>query len=165
MALPAISPRRPRRRSSAGVDIDMMGGAYSQGLATAIARGLVSIAEIEAAVRRVLTLKEQLGLFEDPYRRGFTGGAAAGGSAARRDLAREAGRRSIVVLTNDNILPLAPSLRRVALIGPLADARADMQGPWALAGDADAASNDSRRPRGGAARDRNCLCARRDHRG
>ena len=41
----------------AGVDIDMMGGAYSQGLATAIARGLVSIAEIEAAVRRVLTLE------------------------------------------------------------------------------------------------------------
>ncbi len=54
----------------AGVDIDMMGGAYSQGLATAIARGLVSNAEIEAAVRRVLTLKERLGLFEDPYRRG-----------------------------------------------------------------------------------------------
>jgi beta-glucosidase len=120
----------------AGVDIDMMSGAYSQGLAPAIARGMVSIGAIDAAVRRVLTLKERLGLFDDPYRRGSTAAPTPGISAARRELAREAGRRSIVVLTNDHVLPLSPGLRRIALIGPLADARADMLGPWALAGSA-----------------------------
>jgi beta-glucosidase len=120
----------------AGVDIDMMSGAYSQGLAPAIARGMVSIGAVDAAVRRVLMLKERLGLFDDPYRRGSTAAPTLSASTSRRELAREAGRRSIVLLTNDNILPLAPSLRRIALIGPLADARADMLGPWALAGNA-----------------------------
>ena len=120
----------------AGIDIDMMSGAYSQGLAPAIARGLVSIEAINDAVRRVLKLKERLGLFDDPYRRGSAGASAPNVSAARRDLAREAGRRSIVLLTNDHVLPLSPELHRIALIGPLADARADMLGPWAMAGNA-----------------------------
>jgi beta-glucosidase len=120
----------------AGVDIDMMSGAYSQGLAPAIARGMVSIGAVDAAVRRVLMLKERLGLFDDPYRRGSTAAPAPSVTTSRRTLAREAGRRSIVLLSNDGILPLAPSPRRIALIGPLADARADMLGPWALAGNA-----------------------------
>ena len=121
----------------AGVDIDMMGGAYSQGLPAALARGLVSIEAIDAAVRRVLSLKERLGLFEDPFRRGSAGAPACRASTAGRELAREAGRRSIVLLTNDGTLPLSRNLRHIALIGPLADARAEMLGPWALAGNAD----------------------------
>lgn len=119
----------------AGVDIDMMSGAYCEGLVPALARGLVSVGEIDAAVRRVLQLKERLGLFDDPFKRGLAA-ADPGISTSRRQLAREAAERSIVVLTNDQILPLAPSLRRIALIGPLADARADMLGPWAMAGHA-----------------------------
>ena len=120
----------------AGVDIDMMSDAYGQGLPEAIARGLVTIDLVDAAARRVLTLKEHLGLFDDPYRRGSAGAATSGVAAARRDLARDAGRRSIVVLANDHVLPLSPSFRRIALIGPLADARAEMLGPWAIAGSA-----------------------------
>src|SRR5882757_6418047 len=54
----------------AGVDIDMMADAYRRGLPTALKRRLVSMAEIDESVRRVLTLKERLGLFDDPYRRG-----------------------------------------------------------------------------------------------
>lgn len=120
----------------AGVDIDMMSDAYSQGLPEAIARGLVSIGLVDAAVRRVLKLKDRLGLFDDPYRRGSAGSAAPAAVKARIELARHAGRRSIVILTNDHVLPLSPSLRRIALIGPLADARAEMLGPWAAAGSA-----------------------------
>jgi beta-glucosidase len=119
---------------AAGVDIDMMSGAYAQGLPAALARGLVSVNLIDAAVRRVLTLKERLGLFDNPFGRGSTTSAGAPLPQARRALARELGRRAIVVLKNDYILPLSPSLRRIALIGPLADARAEMLGPWATAG-------------------------------
>ncbi|MGC2028815.1 MAG: glycoside hydrolase family 3 N-terminal domain-containing protein, partial [Steroidobacteraceae bacterium] len=54
----------------AGVDIDMMADAYRRGLPIALERGRVTMAEIDESVRRVLTLKEQLGLFDDPYRRG-----------------------------------------------------------------------------------------------
>src|SRR6202034_1309894 len=55
---------------NAGVDIDMTSGAYIQCLPEALKRGLVTMATIDASVRRVLELKERLGLFDDPYRRG-----------------------------------------------------------------------------------------------
>ena len=54
----------------AGVDIDMMADAYRKGLPVALERGLVTMAQIDESVRRVLHLKERLGLFDDPYRRG-----------------------------------------------------------------------------------------------
>jgi beta-glucosidase len=120
----------------AGVDIDMMSDAYSQGLPEAIARGLVSIGMVDGAMRHVLKLKEHLCLFDDPYRRGSAGAATPTAAKARIELARELARRAIVVLANDHVLPLSPTLRRIALIGPLADARAEMLGPWALAGSA-----------------------------
>jgi beta-glucosidase len=114
----------------AGVDIDMVSGAYLHGLPAALERGLVSLAEIDESVRRVLTLKTRLGLFEDPYRRGAARESAAA-LAERRRLAREIGARSIVLLTNPvEALPLSGSIRRLALIGPLADAPGEMRGPW-----------------------------------
>jgi beta-glucosidase len=114
----------------AGVDIDMMADAYRRGLPGALERGLVSMAEIEESVRRVLTLKERLGLFDDPYRRGATPETAAA-FTYRRELARAVGARAIVMLKNDKeTLPLTASLRRLAVLGPLADAPAEMRGPW-----------------------------------
>jgi beta-glucosidase len=114
----------------AGVDIDMMADAYRRGLPTALERRLVSMAEIDESVRRVLTLKEQLGLFDDPYRRGATPEPAAA-FTYRRQLARDVGARAIVMLKNDKAtLPLNSSLRRLAVVGPLADAPAEMRGPW-----------------------------------
>ena len=57
------------------------------------------MAQVDAAVRRVLTLKERLGLFEDPYRRGATAERCRG-ARARRRLARDAGAKSVVLLNN-----------------------------------------------------------------
>jgi len=114
----------------AGVDIDMMADAYRRGLPEALARGWVTMAQIDTAVRRVLTLKERLGLFEDPYRRGATPETPAAVSA-RRQLARRVGARALVMLKNqDAVLPLAADGLRVAVIGPLADSSIDMRGPW-----------------------------------
>jgi beta-glucosidase len=114
----------------AGVDIDMMADAYRRGLPTALERRLVNMAEIDESVRRVLTLKEHLGLFDDPYRRGATPEAAAA-LADRRQLARAVGGRAIVMLKNNKeTLPLAASVRTLAVIGPLADAPAEMRGAW-----------------------------------
>jgi beta-glucosidase len=114
----------------AGVDIDMMADAYRRGLPVALKRGAISVAEIDESVRRVLILKERLGLFEDPYRRGKTRESAAA-LTKRRHLARTIATRSIVMLKNDgDTLPLARSVRRLALLGPLADASAEMRGVW-----------------------------------
>lgn len=138
---------------AAGVDIDMVGGAYAHGLPLALERGLVEMDWIDQAVRRVLALKERLGLFDGVrhaaagHASGFadpvptdaaTHASSASRTAAARELAREAARRSIVLLKNSNdVLPLAASVRRIAVIGPLADAKRDMLGPWAGAGVAD----------------------------
>jgi beta-glucosidase len=118
----------------AGVDIDMMSDAYVRGLPDAIERGLVTIEEIDASVRRVLELKERLGLFDDPYRRG----SAEPEIGDPRALAREAARRAIVLLSHKNdVLPLSSDIKHIALIGPLAAARGEMLGPWSSAGRGD----------------------------
>jgi beta-glucosidase len=118
----------------AGVDIDMTSNSYVRGLPEALKRGLVTVDEIDASVRRVLTLKERLGLFDDPYRRGSAWPHGTR-DAERRELAREVGRRAIVLLTHRAaVLPLSPEIRRLALIGPLAAASREMLGPWASAG-------------------------------
>jgi beta-glucosidase len=115
---------------NAGVDIDMMADAYRRGLPEALERGLVSMAQIDAAVRRVLKLKQRLGLFEDPYRRGKAPESKAAHEASRR-LARSVAARAIVLLKNDAAtLPFGSDIKRLALIGPLADASAEMRGPW-----------------------------------
>lgn len=119
---------------TAGVDMDMVSGAYLRCLPEALARGLVAEADIDAAVARVLRLKERLGLFDDPYRFATP---AEGVQEAHRQLALDAARRAITLLSDRGILPLAADVRRIAVIGPLADARADMLGPWSAAGAAE----------------------------
>ena len=121
----------------AGVDIDMMADAYRHGLPVALERGLVTMARIDESVRRVLRLKQRLGLFDDPYRRGSRTESPAA-LAHRRELSRSVGARAIVMLKNDReTLPLRSALRRVCVIGPLADAAAEMGGCWAAAGRAE----------------------------
>src|ERR1700683_463883 len=89
----------------AGVDIDMMANAYRIGLPAALQRELVSMTEIDDAVRRVLTLKLRLGLFEQRYRRGASPDSAPA-LERRRRLARDIGARAVVMLKHDAALPL-----------------------------------------------------------
>jgi beta-glucosidase len=118
----------------AGVDIDMMAGAYRDGLPVALERGLVTIDEIDECVRRVLRLKERLGLFDDPYRRGATS-ETPDAIEARRRLARDVGAKSLVLVKNaGDALPIPEGSARICVIGPLADAVGEMRGPWAAAG-------------------------------
>jgi beta-glucosidase len=122
---------------AAGVDIDMMSDGYRRGLPVALERGTATIDQIDTAVRRVLALKERLGLFDDPYRRG-TAREAPEALVQRRQLARSVAARAIVLLKNtDAALPLAATLQRLAVIGPLAAATGEMRGPWWAAGTED----------------------------
>ncbi len=114
----------------AGVDIDMMADAYRRGLPVALSRGAVSVEEIDRSVRRVLILKERLGLFEDPYRRGKCPEPPAA-LMQRRQLARHIATRSIVMLKNAGAaLPVSRAAKRLVLLGPLANASAEMRGVW-----------------------------------
>lgn len=119
----------------AGVDIDMMSDAYRKGLPVALEQGRVTIEEIDTCVRRVLLLKERLGLFDDPYRRGATAESEAV-IAERRAFSREVAAKSLVMLTNaHDTLPLPATVKQLAVIGPLADAATEMKGPWWGAGE------------------------------
>lgn len=119
------------RALKAGVDMDMVSGAYLNRLPEALTRGLVEMRDVDAATARVLRLKERLGLFDDPYRFATLEENA---NQSRRELALEAARHAITLLSNDGVLPLAANIRRLAVIGPLADAPAEMLGPWCAAG-------------------------------
>ncbi len=119
---------------NASVDIDMMSDAYRYGLPIALERRTVTLEQIDASVRRVLRLKERLGLFDDPYRRGSHPESAAT-LAARRKLTRSVATRAIVMLKNDrDTLPLRSPPRRLCILGPLADAAVEMRGCWPAAG-------------------------------
>lgn len=121
---------------NAGIDMDMQGGVFHDHLKQSIAEKKVSIATVDAAVRRILEAKYKLGLFTDPYR--FCNEERAKTvimSQANLDAARDAGRKSIVLLKNDNqLLPLKKS-GVIALIGPLGNSKRDMIGCWSGAGD------------------------------
>lgn len=115
----------------AGTDVSMQSGLYNDHLPELVANGDVPMARLDDAVRRVLTVKERLGLFDDPMR-GLEG-AAPTDWPAHRALAREAARRAIVLLKNErDLLPLPRQGRRIALIGPFAEGPHDLHGPWTL---------------------------------
>lgn len=114
---------------NAGVDVDLHSGTYLATLPELVRKGVVSTAEIDTAVRRVLEAKYRLGLFSDPFRYG----SAAKAQAVTRSpqhvaLARQAARESMVLLRNRHAtLPLKRQ-GRIAVIGPLADVRRDLLG-------------------------------------
>lgn len=117
---------------AAGVDIDMASGLYRLHAAELVAAGQLDQSTLDEAVRRVLRLKFELGLFEHPYAEAnvLTGAAP---NAAQLALAEEFAAKSIVLLKNDGRLPLA-SIQRLALVGPLAVVGGPLLGCWAQQG-------------------------------
>ncbi|VXB81862.1 glycoside hydrolase family 3 N-terminal domain-containing protein [Massilia sp. 9I] len=122
----------------AGSDMDMESNAYASSLAAQVKAGTVPVALVDDAVRRVLRKKFELGLFDDPYR--FSDPArerAALSDPRHRQAARRIAARSIVLLKNEKgALPLRRGLGTIAVIGPLADARRDLEGGWIVKSDA-----------------------------
>lgn len=115
---------------SAGVDVDMFSRLYNEYAAELTKEGRVPESRIDEAVRRMLRLKYQLGLFDHPYAE-----AAAESttllSASHRSVARDLAARSFVLLKNEHeTLPIRRPLKSIAVIGPLADDPKSMIGPW-----------------------------------
>ncbi|WP_256761067.1 beta-glucosidase BglX [Cohnella sp. WQ 127256] len=117
----------------AGVDIEMMTSCYAKHLSELVENKEVDVALIDEAVMRILTLKQKLGLFDNPYR-------AADPERekeivfcdAHREAARELAVKSCVLLKNEDVLPLKRN-GKIALIGPFAQS-GDLLGPWSWTG-------------------------------
>lgn len=130
---------------NAGNDMVMTTPQFFAGAQEAVASGMLDEAAIDAAVARILTLKFELGLFEDPRRPDEARIAEVVGADAHTALNVEVTRRSLVLLANDGTLPLAGGLtagpdgravaadrpRRVAVVGPNADDPDTTLGDWA----------------------------------
>ncbi|RZJ24530.1 MAG: beta-glucosidase, partial [Brevundimonas sp.] len=118
----------------AGVDMSMKSGLYLKHIPELVQSGDVPIERIDQAVRRVLMTKAALGLFDNPYRGSDVAlERRVTGSRDHLNLAREAGRKSIVLLKNENdLLPLPKTGKRIALIGPFGADKADVFGPWSV---------------------------------
>ncbi|WP_243228981.1 glycoside hydrolase family 3 N-terminal domain-containing protein [Microbacterium sp. CIAB417] len=115
----------------AGNDMIMTTPGFFEGALDAVDRGLLDPGDFDTAVARILTLKFELGLFEDA-RMPREGLEAVVGGTAHAELNLEVARRSLVLLENDGTLPVAPStMTRVAVVGPLADEAQEQLGDWA----------------------------------
>ncbi|MEO8316467.1 MAG: glycoside hydrolase family 3 N-terminal domain-containing protein, partial [Pseudomonadota bacterium] len=110
------------RALNAGVDQDLPEGAAYKTLVAAVQAKRVPLASIDSAVRRILDLKFRAGLFEHPYADADEAAAITNNTEARA-LARKAAVRSMVLLKNDGVLPLAlgQGTPTIAVIGPSAD--------------------------------------------
>ena len=125
----------------AGVDMSMQSGFYMEHLPGLVKAGEVPMARLDQAVRRVLALKTKLGLFDDPFRRiDPSREKTQVRTPAHLEVARDAARRSIVLLKNeDELLPLPRAGKKIALIGPFVQGQRELVGPWNVYGtDADA---------------------------
>ena len=114
---------------NAGVDIDMESYAYCSYLEDLVNKGEVSMAAVDSLVANVLRLKYRLGLFDNPYvdiktsRRFY--------ADASLDAARRSVEESAILLANNGVLPIDNNkVRKIAVVGPMADARHDQVGTW-----------------------------------
>lgn len=113
----------------AGTDLDC-GRLYSA-LPEAVKSGLLNEKELDGALRRLLTARFQLGMFDPPDSVPFAKIAPSeNDSAAHRQIALRAARESIVLLENDGILPLKKAPKVIAVVGPTAESMSVMQGNY-----------------------------------
>ena len=121
----AASPSEAGRLAlAAGVDMDMVAAIYVDSLPDLVRSGRIPMAQVDEAVRRILRAKFRLRLFDDPYR-------ALPPVEPDTALARRAAQQSIVLLKNDGgLLPIAATVKTIAVIGPLAADTVNPLGPW-----------------------------------
>jgi len=119
---------------TAGVDMDMASLTYIKNLPKLVSAGKVTEAQLDAAVLPILEAKYQLGLFDNPYV-DETKVDAVLSRPEGLTLERKLAARSMVLLKNDNhLLPLGKNLKKVAVIGTLADSTRDIEGGWTVEG-------------------------------
>lgn len=121
----------------AGVDMSMQSGLYRKYLPGLVESGDVPLARLDASVRRVLAMKAQLGLFDNPFHRiDVKREKARSLTPQALTLARESARAAIVMLKNDgDLLPLPKAGKRIAIIGPFAEGSQHINGNWVVYGD------------------------------
>jgi beta-glucosidase len=122
------------RAITAGLNMDMASKSLVENVPKLVAQGRVTQVQLDDAVRPILEAKIRLGLFEHPFV-DETKVEAVLARQSSRDLERKLAGRSMVLLRNENhVLPLSGNVKKIAVIGPLADAADEMEGGWTVEG-------------------------------
>ena len=122
------------RAVSAGLNMDMASHTLIENVPALVAAGKITPVQLDDAVRPILETKIRMGLFEHPYVDESRTESVLNRQSSR-DLERKLAGRSMVLLRNqDRTLPLAKTVKKIALIGPLADAAEEMEGGWTVEG-------------------------------
>ncbi len=124
--------------AAAGLDMEMASGAFVGALPSLVERGKLPVEVVDDAVRRILTIKHHLGLFERPYAEAPKVSVTLSGEHLA--IAREIASTSVVLLKNEGaLLPLGKEVKSVAVVGPQSDDRRDQLGCWSFDGEEGAA--------------------------
>lgn len=123
------------KSANAGVDMEMVSYMYVKELPSALKKGEVDITKIDNAVRNILRVKFRLGLFDNPY----TDASRLEVMYAESHLeaAKKAAIESAVLLKNNGVLPLSENVKKVAVVGPMANAQYDQLGTWVFDGESE----------------------------
>ena len=131
-------PTVARKALEAGVEMDMEGNLYGTVLIGQVRSGKIHEGVVDEAVRRILRVKFALGLFDHPY---TAESPAYDATPERRAAARRVADETLVLLKNEpvegvgTLLPFTAKVKKVALIGPMADNQREMLGAWTVKGD------------------------------
>lgn len=117
---------------NAGVDMDMVSESFIWNLEKSLAEGKVSMETIDNAVRNILRIKYRMGLFDNPY---ITTSQNVKYAPEHLAAARKAAEESVILLENNGVLPLNDNVRKVLVVGPLADAPYEQMGTWVFDGE------------------------------
>lgn len=121
---------------NAGVDMDMQSAAFQEKIKIGITDGRVKMEKIDASVRSILRLKKELGLFDNPYK--FSDKQRESNTIMAKehlDASKDVAKRSVVLLKNSGVLPLAKKQMKILVTGPLADDKNNLIGAWSASGE------------------------------
>lgn len=121
---------------NAGVDMDMQSAAFQEKIKIGITDGRIKMEKIDASVRSILRLKKELGLFENPYK--FSDKVRESNTIMTKehlDASKDMAKKSVVLLKNTGVLPLAKKPMKIFVTGPLADDKNNLIGAWSASGE------------------------------
>lgn len=123
-----------RQALLAGLNMDMTSNSYSEHMIELVEEGMVPMEVLDEAVRGILRVKFEAGLFDNPYQTSEEREAAELATEDNRVLALEAAEKSIVLLKNENVLPFKEGTK-LGILGTLAEQAGEMTGAWAIGAD------------------------------
>ncbi|MFZ1748993.1 MAG: glycoside hydrolase family 3 C-terminal domain-containing protein, partial [Saprospiraceae bacterium] len=121
---------------NAGVDMDMQGAIFQEKIKVGLQDGRLKIQQVDDAVRRILRIKKELGLFADPYK--YSNKAREASSIMTKEnleASRDVAKKSTVLLKNSGVLPIKSTMKKILVVGPLGDDKSNLIGAWSGSGE------------------------------